>query len=187
MRKQVMGTIAAAAMLAMSAAATGSPITYDFTVNATSGPLSGDTASGSFTFDSSTIPSGGGTVFATGLLTALNFTWDSISYDAVTANTGWLTFNPTGSLTGFVIGNDCTALSCTVITFTPGWLAAPGVMGFGYATAAHTPIGFGNVSYSLASAVPEPATFSLLALALACLGITRRRRAKLDNANPTCA
>ena len=40
--------------IAMSGAASGSSIMYDFRVDATSGVLSGDTASGSFTFDSGT-------------------------------------------------------------------------------------------------------------------------------------
>jgi hypothetical protein len=54
--------------------------TYDFTVTATSGPLRGDIANGSFTFDSSIIPAGGGRVAASGLLTDLSFTWDGLAY-----------------------------------------------------------------------------------------------------------
>ena len=55
-------------------------ITYDFTVTAISGPLSGDLANGSFTFSSSIIPAGGGVVPASGLLTDLSFTWDGVPY-----------------------------------------------------------------------------------------------------------
>jgi len=90
--------------MAMSGAASGASIMYDFRVDATSGVLSGDTASGNFTFDSGTIPSGGGTVGATNLLTALSFRWDGITYNASTANTGWLTFNARGRVTFLVLG-----------------------------------------------------------------------------------
>ena len=150
--------------LAVSGAADGSPITYDFTVDATSGVLSGNAASGSFTFDSGTIPSGGGIVGATDLLTALNFRWDGITYNARIANTGWLTFNSQGHVTFFSFGNDCAALACTVNTPSTDWLASPGAMGFVYSGGG--PFGFGKVSYSLLTSVSEPATGTLFALAL---------------------
>lgn len=166
----------ATVMLAICGAASGSSITYDFTVDATSGPLSGDTSSGSFTFDSSTIPSGGGTVFAPGLLSALNFTWDGISYNATTANTGWLTFNSTGGLTSFNFGNDCTATNCTVIGGTTGWLALPGIGAFAYSTNTSNVIGMGDVSYSLATTAPEPAALGLMLFGLAGVGFAVRKR-----------
>jgi PEP-CTERM motif len=165
----------AAVMLAICGAASGSSITYDFTVDATSGPLFGDTSSGRFTFDSSAIPSGGGTVYATGLLSALNFTWDGISYNANAANTGWLAFDSTGGLIFFIFGNRCTALSCEVNSPSTEWLASPGIGGFVYS--ANTDVlGFADVSYSLATSAPEPATLGLLGLGLAGLGLARHKR-----------
>ena len=160
--------------LAMSGAASGSSIMYDFRVDATSGTLSGDTASGSFTFDSDTIPSGGGTVGATNLLTALNFRWDGIIYNASTADTGWLTFNSKGRLTFFTFGNDCIALACTVNSPSTDWLASPGAVGFVYS--AGGPLGFGKVSYSLVTSVREPDSLALLGLGLAAVGFVLRKR-----------
>jgi hypothetical protein len=158
--------------MAMSGAASGSSIMYDFRVDATSGVLSGDTASGNFTFDIGTIPSGGGTVGTTNLLTALSFRWDGITYNASTANTGWLTFNSKGHLTFFSFGDDCTASACTVNSPSTDWLASPGAVGFVYSDGG--PLGFGKVSYSLVTSVPEPATAALFALAL-ILGVLSLR------------
>jgi len=158
--------------MAMSGAASGASIMYDFRVDATSGVLSGDTASGNFTFDSGTIPSGGGTAGATNLLTALSFRWDGITYNASTANTGWLTFNSKGHLTFFSFGDDCIALACTVNSPSTDWLASPGAVGFVYSDSG--PLGFGKVSYSLVTSVPEPSTTSLFALALV-LGVLSLR------------
>jgi len=158
--------------MAMSGAASGSSIMYDFRVDATSGVLSGATASGNFTFDSSSIPSGGGTVGGTNLLTALSFRWDGITYNSNTANTGWLTFNTKGHLTFFTFGDDCIALACTVNSPSADWLASPGAGGFVYSGGG--PFGFGKVSYSLVTSVPEPATAALFGLAL-ILGILSLR------------
>jgi hypothetical protein len=66
--------------VSLSLVAQSSSVTYDFTVTATSGPLSGEVANGSFTFNSSIIPAGGGVVPASGLLTDLSFTWDKVPY-----------------------------------------------------------------------------------------------------------
>ncbi len=65
-----------------SVVAESNSITYDFTVTATNGPLSGDVSNGTFTFNSSIIPTGGGVVAASGLSTDLSFTWDGIAYTA---------------------------------------------------------------------------------------------------------
>jgi hypothetical protein len=66
------GILVAVFVIAGTAAAYASAITYDFTVHATSGPLSGATSSGSFTFDSSEIVPGGGSVSGANLLSALS-------------------------------------------------------------------------------------------------------------------
>ena len=65
-------------------------ITSDFTVTATSGPLKGDVSTGSFTFNSSIIPAGGGVVLDCGLFTDLSFTWDGIAYAASVPEPGKL-------------------------------------------------------------------------------------------------
>src|SRR5262249_34006407 len=111
------------AALAGSTAALAGPafVTYPFTVTATSGPLSGDTEAGSFTYSVSVIPPGGGIVAATGLLTDLSFSWDGIPYDASTANTGLLNFNSSGQLSLAFFGTTCSALTCESIPLTDGW------------------------------------------------------------------
>jgi hypothetical protein len=102
--------LAAAAGLALTIAvmptAEASPITYAFSVTATSGPLNGTTASGTFTYDTSSIVLGG-TNNATGLLTDLDFTWNGIAYTETTANTGFLAFDTTGTLTDYIFGSTC--------------------------------------------------------------------------------
>jgi hypothetical protein len=75
------------------------PVTYDFTVTATNGPLKGDIEEGSFTFDSSIAPPGGGVLDERGLLTNLSFLWDGVTYNASTANTGDMIFDAAGNLT----------------------------------------------------------------------------------------
>ena len=55
--------------------------TYDFTVTADTGPLSGDVANGSFSFNTSIIPRGGGGLPESGLLTDLSFTWNGVTYN----------------------------------------------------------------------------------------------------------
>ena len=118
-------------MLAWVPCACADELTYDFTVTATSGPLSGTVSSGSFSFDSSVIvpagppatscrpatspcPPTGGDVAGSHLLDALDFTWDSIAYNATTANTGFLNFDSSGNLISFCFGDYAGSGGCAV-------------------------------------------------------------------------
>src|SRR5258708_24962198 len=111
-------------------------------MTASSGPLKGTTANGTFSYDSSSIVPGGSNS-ATGLLTALSVTWDAIAYTQATANTGFLTFNGAGTLTGGCFGNNSGVGFCSVGSGQEQWAfgintvvpssmayAKPGSLGF---------------------------------------------------------
>jgi hypothetical protein len=147
-----------------------SPVNYTFSVTATSGPLAGTTAPGTFSYDTSSIVPGG-TNANTGLLTALNFTWDGITYNQTTANTGFLEFDATGALNQDLFGNHCVAGSCSDLPGFEQWSVSFSIpLGFAYFVAGDSG-GFGTVTQSLATAVSEPSAVALLATGLALLAL----------------
>jgi hypothetical protein len=87
--------------------AAASPLTFQFGVTATDGPLIGATSSGTLTFDSSIIPPAGGLVSIAGLFTHLAFAWDGVNYNETTANTGELAFATDGTLYAVLFGTNC--------------------------------------------------------------------------------
>jgi hypothetical protein len=173
-----------AGMLAWVPGARADELTYDFTVTATSGPLSGTVSSGSFSFDSSVVvpagppaqscrpatspcPPTGGNVAAQDLLDALDFTWDSISYNATTANTGFLNFDASGNLISFCFGNHEGAEGaggCAVQTGFEQWTVDGSE--FIYSVPGGNAYWFGNVTFAPVSATPEPGTLVLLGTGL---------------------
>jgi hypothetical protein len=94
----------------------------------------------------------------TGLLTALNFSWDGITYNQTTANTGFLEFDTTGALTEDLFGNNCLPGSCGVVSPFERWFvgfpAGTGLIGFANAVAGDSE-GFGTVTHSLVTARPS--------------------------------
>lgn len=125
--------VASAVALSLIPVAAASPVSYDFSLNVNSGPLSG-TYNGNFSYDSSSIIAGGYNN-ASGLLTSFNLTFGGTTYNAVSANTGWLGFDSSGNLDSFLFGNNCTAGTCDVVWGTNQFFA-------GYAPYASPPATF---------------------------------------------
>jgi hypothetical protein len=158
------------------------PITYDFTVTGTTGPLAGTVAHGSFSYDSSSILPPPQINNQTGLLTSLSFTWNGVHYTQATANTGSLGFDARRNLTSTRFGTNCTAGGCnnnpalnddqfSVDYFGPSSnffiYTVPGM------TAFPADLFDGTVTIALA---PEPASLTLLAMGIAGLGLVLRTR-----------
>src|SRR5438552_1527992 len=119
-------------------------LTYDFITIAVTGNLAGESATGSFSFDSSLAHPG--YRFGSSLLSDLSFTWDGISYDETTANTGWLGFGASGELVNFGFGTNCSPGACSVSSNHEQWYmtGTPDFLGsFAYAQAGIRDIGFG--------------------------------------------
>ena len=168
---------AALVCLAMLPSVQAATVTYDFSVAVTSGPASGTTASGHFSFDSAiVIP--GGNVSAVGLLTDLVFDLDGTSYTEATANTGALRFNSLGVLSSFLIGTSCGG-ACSVSTGSTGW--AINFAGLSYARTGVVGIFFGSApTFALRnSAVPEPASWALVMVGGLAACAARRRASRV--------
>ena len=157
----VVVTTVAIAFMVVPAQAT--LMSYEFAVTATSGPLAGTAADGTFAFDDSIIPSGGGLV--NNGITDLNFTWHGIAYNETNLALNLLDFDATGNLDAEFFG-----------TFPCGAPIPPGFIGeswcinntssnhfFIYFVAGVEGSSLGPVSVQpVSAAVPEPATILLL-------------------------
>ena len=109
--KKPSGLIAAILLLSAvsfaSDVASAAPSAYEFTVTGSDGPLAGVTSVGTFVFDPTIAPEGGGFVEIAGLFTHLAFSWDGVDYNETTANTGTLGFDADGTVIYALFGTDC--------------------------------------------------------------------------------
>jgi hypothetical protein len=189
MKKELLGLMGVALLAGPIAAHSESiTYTYDFTVNGgPSGPLAGETATGSFSVDSSNTPANGGVLNATGLLTDFSFTWDGISYNKEAANTGaliisWGSWGPVFSAS---FGTNCDGGTCQAasggIDPSPQWFVqvfngAPGSFAYGV-PGDSVDLFFGTATFEPAPvSVPEPGTVGVLGIGLGALFFVGRRR-----------
>lgn len=104
--------------------------TWDFAVTITENqgteilPI-GAVLLGSVSVDETGIPYGVG-VSEVGLVTALDFEWNDFVYDESTANTGYLEFNPDGSLFALSFGNNCNPGGCSAGSGREQWFLVIG-------------------------------------------------------------
>ena len=156
--------------------------TFNFTVTATNGSLAGTSANGTFSFDSSIVPAGGGEVLGNNL-TALDFTWDGIHYTTANASSARLGFTFAGALIEAQLGTLCNGTTCILTAGNEGWAFVwiGGLGTFQYARPADgfgfVPVGTIAVTQATAtSAVPEPMTIALFGAGLVVgWGWLRRR------------
>lgn len=166
-------TLAAASLPAAAA-----PITWDFSVAVSTGPLAGNTYAGYFTYDSSIVVPGG-TVLTTNLFTDLDFVFGGTTYTEANTQTAGAIFDAAGMLSTVLFGTSCSPGTCAtfvgVDSFALLWSKGSG--GF----IQYALVGSANTrspdSVTMTQRVPEPA--SLLALAAAGLaGFGGRRLAR---------
>lgn len=170
--------LAAAAVISFAPAAEATPVNYNFSVQVTGGPLAGSTENGSFSYDSSSVVSGGFNS-ASGLLTSFDFTFDGTTYDAGSANTGLLGFDSAGNLTSFFISSSCISLGCTFSPGTENFTVTQGMNGFIYSTSSFDDYAYGDVTFAPAGGgvpVPEPGTLGMFGLGLLLLSFVVGRR-----------
>ncbi len=163
----------------LAAPAQAVPVTYDFSVAVSAGPLAGN-YSGYFSYDSSIVVPGG-SISATNLLTDLSFSFGSTVYTEAQANTGHLAWNAAGDLDGVMFGTNCSAGICSISTGFDQWAfryfdAYPLMQDFMYSQVGAPTIYSSQPATSITARVPEPASLALMLAGVTGLALARRRQ-----------
>jgi hypothetical protein len=148
------------------------PIKVTFTVFAAPGdPVNTAPSTGSFTFDSSLIPPGGGRVENLSGLGALdvNFAWSHTLWTTSNADLAELRFSPSGRLLAFFLAGIPAGLTgfqtgppeAVVDDFAILSFQADSGAGFQYTNAGNPEVLFGGVTTNL-QPIPEPSSIVLL-------------------------
>lgn len=175
-------------------AAHAATVTRSFLFSSTQGPIQFSNAVGSFSYDDSVVPNpSNGFVLGPNLFSQVSIAFGSFSFNASTANSGFLRFDlSTGELLEVLIGNDCNAPplmlgQCQVQGDEADFWVRVGKVGqsqndfkygAGFAPGMPPDIFTTELNRLLPLAVPEPAPWALLLAAagwLWCRGGASRR------------
>jgi hypothetical protein len=171
------------------------PITVTFTAFPAAGdPVNTSSSTGSFTFDSSLIPAGGGLIqdssFGLGV-TDVNFRWSNTLWSRANADVGELQFSSSGALLAWVLGSTLsptgrggiysyvTSPASAVVNdiFVSTFAGIGGASRIVYTNAGFEGALIGRLlTDSVPAPVPEPSTIFLLGTGAALLA--RRRSAR---------
>ncbi len=193
MRLRILVVSAACQLVAfgMAQPAGADPIVVKFTAFPAAGdPVNTGPSTGSFTFDSSLIPPGGGQIqdstFGLGL-TDVNFRWSNTLWTRANADVGELQFSPSGTLLAWVLGNTNSIYGFHV---SPASAVIDDIFvlasvccgaGINYTNAGFEGLLDGRLlTNSVPSPVPEPSTVVLLATGAALLVRARRKDSLRD-------